>query len=334
MQSKQNDNDKQSHGDMTAFHLSHLGWCTLILSLASEASAFHSSVRQPFAMVGPPGAVRETGTDVYGRNNDGSKSPFSHRARDSSLLLTRLQYSDGNEELAALESLPTKDATWWNSLFPNQPEIADHEQDTVDEYLVFLDRRYRRMRSTEKEEETPKPFSAINWLMEGTPKSGDVLASLEEDALYVLGVAGLASHKLLQKHRLLPEESNTATSVRPKHLEVLSSDAIDIDPENDSPSNMFIKMVVVPVVRILYVVQRRKDLFVNAQIRRARSLLYTAARVVVKSLMYGPLSTAKAILEIGGGKQTMTVTLTVATTVFLLLRPVLKAAVTEGSYSP
>jgi hypothetical protein len=287
-------------------------------------------------MIGSPGALRETGTEFYGRGNDGSKSPFSLTARDSSLLLTRLQYSDGNEASAPLESLSTKDVKWWNSIFPNQPEIADNEQDTVDEYLEFLDRRYRRMHSTEKEEEKPKPFSAINWLLEGTPKRGEVLVSLqqEEDALYVLGVAGLASQKLLQKHHLLPEESNTATIVRPKPLEVVSSDVIDIDPENDSPSAMFIKMLVVPVVRILYVVQRRKELFFNAQMRRVRSVLSASARLVAKSLIYGPVSATKAVLEIGGGKQTIAVTLTVATTVLLLLRPVLKAAVTEGSYRP
>jgi hypothetical protein len=278
-----------------------------------------------------PGSLREDGTEF---GNDARKHSFTLHSRRSSSVSTRLQYRAGGGDATTLDSSSRVGSGWWNNIFPSQPEVSKGgEQDVVDEYLKFLDRRYRRLHSDEKEEENAKPFSAVSWLLQGSPNHSEVLVSQQqqEDALYVLGVAGLASEKLLQQHHLPVEtEPKTATTER-EALRPLFTDFIDVTLKNDSASAVFILKVVVPVIRVLYVAQRRKELLVDSQIQRFRSLLSTRAKSVAKSLILGPVTTMKAILEIGGGKKNIAVTLTAVSTALLLLSPVLKAAVTERS---
>jgi hypothetical protein len=268
-----------------------------------------------------PGSLRDDGTEFYRRGNDARKHSFTpHSRRFSSV-----QYRAGDDDATTLVSSRVGYG-WWNNMFPSQPEVSKGgDQDVVDEYLKFLDRRYRRLHSDEKGEENAKPFSAVEWLLQDSPNHSEVVVSQQqqEDALYVLGVAGLASEKLLQKH-CLPVETER------KRKTAVFTDAIDVTSENDS-AVFFIQKVVVPVLRVLYFVQRRKELFVNTQLRRFRSLLSTGAKSVAKSLILGPVTTMEAVLEIGGGKKNIALTLTAVSTVLLLIRPVLKAAVTEGS---
>jgi hypothetical protein len=312
--------------------LSRIGWVSLILSSASTASAFHSSAREPFAMIQTtsPGSLQEDCTEFYRRGSDARKHFSTPHSRKSSSVSTRLQYRDGNDNAPTVD-LSRVGSSWWSTIFASQPEASKGDQDVVDEYLEFLDRRYRRLHSDEKEEENVKPFSAVNWLRQGSPKLSEVIVSpqQQEDALYVLGVAGLASEKLLQKHSLPVEIEHKTGEPRASF-----TDVIDVTSENESASAVFIQKVMVPVLRVLYVAQRRKELFVNSQLRRFRSLLSRRAKSVAESLILGPVTTMNAVLEIGGGKKNIALTLAAVSTVLLLLHPVLQVAVTEGSVSP
>jgi hypothetical protein len=310
-----------------------------MVSLASKTSAFHSSaVREPMAMLASPGALREDSTEAYGVDIGSRMSPLSSRSRLYSVT-TRLQYRDEvHEGTTSMDFSSPAASKWWSSIFPSQPvDESNNEQDNVDDYLEFLDRRYNRLH---RNEETAKPFSAMNWLLQGpSPNRNDVVAThqQQEDALYVLGVAGLASEKLLQKH-YRPSHETTENKKEPtvrevsKWLDTMS--VVDAEVESDTPSTLFIKKFVVPMVRTFYIIQRRKELFLGRQTQRAKSGLATVARSAAKSLIHGPVATSKAVLEIGGGKKNIALTLTVASTVFLLLRPVFKAAVAEGSVRP
>merc|ERR1719343_1907905 len=89
--------------------------------------------------------------------------------------------------------------------------IGSDDQETVDAYLEFLERRYCRLHSDEKRhgnnnnnKKRAAPGSPGQQLADGRHTDGIAL-SRAHDALYVLGVAGLASEKLLR--RSSPRES-------------------------------------------------------------------------------------------------------------------------------
>jgi len=217
---------------------------------------------------------------------------------------------------------------WFNTIFPSSHRDEDDEQQSVDEYLEFLDRRYRRLHNTENE--GPKPFSALSWLKQSSPSRNEVIVTEQqkEDALYVLGVAGLASHKLLERHHLQVEEEKSGVHIQ---QEQKTLNVVDADLVQSGAAGLFIKKLIVPLLRVLYIIQRRKDTFVDAQVQHIKKFSRSAVQIVGKKLANGPLKTAKAIFEVGGGKKSVAVTVAAACTLFLLLRPILQAVVTEGA---
>jgi len=72
----------------------------------------------------------------------------------------------------------------------------EEQQYALDQYLESIDRRYKRRRQNQKERKT-----------EGISISNVLPPRVENDALTVFGLAGLASVQLLQKHKL-PIPSN------------------------------------------------------------------------------------------------------------------------------
>lgn len=281
-------------------------------------------------MLGSRTRVRDTSTDSYG-------SPKTTNSRQE-ILSTRLQYRDGNEDPFSARSLVSY--RWWNSLFSSTkssggPAAVDTtEQDTVDDYLEFLDRRYRRLHD-EDEKEEPKPFSALNWLLQGDDEKIIASQQQQEDALYVLGVAGLASQKLLQKHPHIPSNNNRPAIQEASSPVIDALDALDASvEESTSLGHIMVRKFLVPFVKLLYFIERRKQMFVNVQMKRARGLIKSAARSSVRALVYGPKNVGNAILEIGGGKRNVVSTFAFATSVVLLAQPVLQAIITESSVNP
>ncbi|CAJ1953320.1 unnamed protein product [Cylindrotheca closterium] len=289
----------------------------LLLSLSSSSSAFHSSRREPFAMLYRRD-VRDTSTDFY------RESTSSHPRQAPTT--SRLQYSDGNEE----DSSSTREPVWWNGLFTPQSDTIN-EQDSVDKYLEFLHKRYDRLHE-EKEEENP--LSAMNWLLQGSPK-GEVLASKQqkEDALYVLGVAGLASQKLLQKHPQLvdaKQDSDIRVMSRPP-APIEALDTIVTSAEDVTFGHLVIKRVLVPFVKVLYFVHRQKQLFLDVQLSRAKGHATNLTKKVVRSLIYAPVRITKSIIDFGGGRASIGSTLALASAMFVLLRPLLQGLLSEGT---
>lgn len=301
--------------------LTRLGLMSMVLSFTSQASAFQSARNMHVAMPAEPGIF---GTDSTHRNGAGQ-----HRRKATSVL-TRLQYRDGSDE-----SDSTSRFGWFNTIFSNSHQDEANEQDSVDEYLEFLDKRYRRLH-TEEQEEPAKPFSAINWLKQGSPTRNDMIATQqqEEDALYVLGVAGLASQKLLHRHHLQVEGSGNTAVADPPASHGSKMDFVDADIVPSGPVQVLIKRVLVPLIRVLYISQRRKEIFVSNQLQRVRSVSTSALRSMGKTFAQGPINVIRTLLDLGGGKRTVTVTLTTLATVFLVLQPILQAAMTEGTVGP
>lgn len=97
-------------------------------------------------------------------------------------------------------------------------EQQDKQQYVLDEYLELIDRRYKRLHEDEQSSSLSSSkathenggfTNALQWLKHSSDSS--TLSEIEkqrqkDDAIYVLGLAGLASKKLLQKHHLpIPE---------------------------------------------------------------------------------------------------------------------------------
>lgn len=132
---------------------------------------------------------------------------------------TALAYSNGIQNTET----PTR-GSFWSSMFPPSRRQVS-EQDGVDEYLEFLDRRYNRLRVDEKES-SPVRISAWGWLMDDNNKPNPIAEKSrkrQNDALYALGVAELASEKLLQKRPISIGRKNATPSLgglfgQPKNL--------------------------------------------------------------------------------------------------------------------
>lgn len=218
---------------------------------------------------------------------------------------TKLRYSDGIEESAGAEqtqTLPTaRIGTWWSNVFAPKSEKTDDSQQVVDEYLEFLDRRYHRLHDEETEvKQANKKFSVLGWLKE-TQKQ-DAVTDPCEDALYVLGVAEMASQKLLQKHRSLPQKSGVvietkATRVKRNgaHLSILN--------------------------RMNNVKFQAKGL-ASLRVYKPLKVLLSSMSALVRR---GPVKTMVALWNFGGGKDTIALGVSVLTIAFFLLRPLLEA---------
>jgi len=301
-----------------------------VITLSSQASAFQSSsdsrtVAQ--SMVSSHGFSRDEFPSRFGR-----PSSVSPGVRRPSLISTRLQYRDGDDETL------TTSRSWWKNIFQaSKQEPGNQQQDNVDDYLEFLDRRYRRIHSNERKTKSAAPFSALNWLRQGSPSRGDVATSSsqqqqQQDALYVLGVAGLASERLLQKHHLVSQQKDLA-----QRKAIHESKVMDVEAEviaKDGASAMLIKKLMVPLIRIVYIAHRRKDLFVAAQLTKARGVCGSAIRKTGKYLANGSVATAKTLFEFGGGRKSLTLTFMAVTSFFLVFRPILQAAIAEATVSP
>jgi len=235
------------------------------------------------------------------------------------------------------------------------------EQENVDAYLEFLDRRYRRLHSDdEKEANTQsdslaskkgKSFSAMDWLTSGGKNSDKTDSATsqqqqQQDALYVLGVAGLASQKLLQKHHLLTttaKPSGKAKSILPDasaamdkvvELKEQIDDAIEV---NDSSKELKTKInhavvhnVLLPVLRVMYVAQRQKQLFLNMVQRGVVQMASKATDGLVNTLSQGPRAVLNAVLSLCGGKQNIVRTMAIGYATIVVFRPLLRAVFADG----
>lgn len=290
------------------------------------------------------------------------------RKQQPSSTLTQLQYSNDISSDVPLEP------SWWMKIFTaSQSSASDsstitqttssvsesEEQDSVDAYLEFLDRRYRRLHCDDKEEgthkvkvqqdssilKTTKPFSAMDWLMKGNGSNdSDALATTrqeQEDALYVLGVAGLASQKLLQKHHLpttrnqQSEVPSAATIDKVVELKEQIDDAIEVnDLSNDTllktEYTLVVNNVLLPILRVLYLVQRQKHLLYQKVNRGFRAIATEATNGVISTFSQGPKSFMNTLLSIGGGKRNILRTIAVGYATVLVFQPLLHAVFAEG----
>jgi hypothetical protein len=333
----------------------------LVVAILSVATAFNNratniGTSSVFDAHTARPSSRRTSTGMYGSRVQSLSSPLSssQTKRKHTSIRSRLQFSDNSSPDTTIE------ASWWRRLFGStlaspkaisspSPEATsiDQEQENVDAYLEFLDRRYRRIHSDDEKEtkvqSDTKSFSAMDWL---TSKSSETDSTTleqqqQQDALYVLGVAGLASQKLLQKHHLLTTNQAKLTSAESSaamdkvvELKELIDDAIEVNDPSKSLKTMInhavVNNVLLPVLRVVYLAQRQKQLFVNMFQRGLMQLVSKATDGLKDTLSQGPRSVLNAVLTICGGKRNILRTMAVGYATLILFRPVLRIVFADG----
>jgi len=244
----------------------------------------------------------------------------------------------------------------------SSPDISspsmNEEQENVDAYLEFLDRRYRRLHCDDREEENlkvtqrdssrsnmGKTFSAMDWLVNGGKSNANEVSSSreqQEDALYVLGVAGLASQKLLQKHHRMAT-TNSARQSREQgspdaienvvELKEQADDAMEVDDTKSLKTEInhfIVKKFVLPIVRVIYFAQVQKRMILKMIQQPVTSFATKATDGLVKTFLQGPKSVLNVILTIGGGRQNILRTIAVGYATMIVFRPLLHAIFAEG----
>ncbi len=274
----------------------------------------------------------------YGRSyygtvaTDSSRGANSHRVSQNFPLLrsrttTNLFFRQGDQEDSDERKKDHRDAAqlysrrfsrWWNSIRRGNAEPDDATK-LVDDYLEFLDRRYHRLH--DKQSSKGVKFSALNWLMEKPTITEDEKA----DALFVLGLAELASDRLLEKHHIavprdhkaVPQQvgSKSASSQVVVEAELVETSA---DVTGSSP------FVSLPG-EVLRKIGAGRQQLITIQARQLRA----AVVLLMKTLISLPGKTLRALWHLGGGKKTLTLTGCALITAVVVVRPVVQALVKQ-----
>jgi hypothetical protein len=180
--------------------------------------------------------------------------------------------------------------------------------------------RFSRLHGEEsKSEATAGAFSALNWLKLSDPVAEAASSQqVQEDALYVMGVAGLASKKLLHKHQIPIDSSKELKSAGAAPLTV---EAV----QDEGPIEaMICKHGIASSARNIL-----------SRIGNARRSLHQFQGRKLKQIgsaaLKAPVFVTKKLVDMGGGKQNIkyTLALTVALT-FVLVRPAAQFIANEG----
>ena len=280
------------------------------------------------ALTNPRPIVRFPGTLLSDSTNSNVHYTRVTLARPFETASTQLPYSQcddaeddhrRNEHLSAVDGLRTRLSGWWATMI--QPVIVpvgdEAEQRKVDDYLEFLDKRYHRLHDVKESRVVLKPAKAFpvwDWLMDTSDRESSYDAKQsQDDALFVLGVAELASTRLLQKHHI-PVEA------------VLSQPAIDtvaytVPVKSTTRSGLFGPAPTLVSSSIVDQMRARRRSLIVFQEKQLKRLIAFSVMLVVNAPSKLTHMT-KAIWNHGGGKKTIALSLSMLTACFFLLRPV------------
>jgi hypothetical protein len=260
----------------------------LLMASAQLASAFSTS--------------RSPGTSFYTAQT--RRTPIS----------TRLLYRDGDEldiEMREQDKTTSTNA-WWNPFAATALKSQTATSD-VDEYLEFLERRYQRLH--EDQGRTEVKFSALKWLKQ---EDGELNQQQHENVLYALGVAGLASERLLHKHQ-------------PHQLKSYEPAAVDVQVVKTASTKPQAPVLATLVAARLSPAFRKLMLQRKLLIRYQSLKLKAFATMLLKAAINMPVKASKSLLKMSGGKRNLIYTASLMATVFVvLLRPVVQTIVSEG----
>ena len=252
---------------------------------------------------------------------------------------------DGHEHASSLKVEESEAMRWWQSVLKPAPTASpkDEEQQVVDEYLEFLNRRYQRLHANERR--TPQPaqkFSALKWLT--ADKADPVTEQQQDDALYVLGVADLASERLLQKHQAAMQQQkkkpqqavDTPAVNEPEDIIVIDA-VVEEDTSHDVATTdgfpkqarqiLLLSTFAQAFRSVAKGVGARRRALIAYQNRKLWSALAAAAKAAVST----PTKALVMLWHMGGGKRTIALTASAFFTVFMVIRPFAEAMLQDAS---
>ena len=164
--------------------------------------------------------------------------------------------------------------------------------------------------------------------MDAFPTDATHVQHNHEDALYVLGVAGLASKKLLQKHHIPIAEASSIPNNEQVQQDASSSfkdgksKAIDVG-FTAIPSTPLTETFVQAFLRV----SKSRKAFIRYQSSRIRAAFLLLIR--------GPIQMIRSFWKFGGGKDNIakTVSITIAS-VYIVFRMVAYVIANEGMNLP
>jgi hypothetical protein len=166
-------------------------------------------------------------------------------------------------------------------------------------------------------------LSAWKWLKHDPLEGAELLTQQQqqEDALYVLGVAGLASKRLLQKHHL---PAPTEASVPLECVDIAeATQVVDVSvvPSSTAPTKLMLHKQA--VAKALHRLSKSRMALHKYQSKQLRSMASFCVR--------GPIRLCQSLWRWGGGQDNVVRTLTLTAAVMLVLvRPLLQIVASES----
>jgi len=210
-----------------------------------------------------------------------------------------------------------------------EPTQQESKQEKVDEYLEWLDKRYHRLHDEETKDAQKSKFSAWNWLTEQENKEIVQGKSSNENALYVLGVAELASKRLLKKHRLPIRDGPPLSTESGVVIEAIATSTPEV-LQTEQSSMVAEKTAVSPVVEAGTAVVNKVVGSRRAILRYQARKLSSFFKFVLNSLAKTPKACAE-LWKLGGGRKPVTLTLSFAAAFLIVARPIAQAVVRDAA---
>lgn len=302
-----------------------------LLALITPSLGFSLVGNRPEFLFGT-GVTRTGPNDSLTRLNY-RNSHENERTDSKDLLRTRPQSSNTRKQ----QRKPFIQA----SVSSSSPENYYSDETTrkeVDEYLEFLDRRYNRMHKSDNNARTThyskKQFPVLTWLFH--ENSGSIANNEDENhdnALYALGVAGLASERLLQKHGVALHKHSI---VHPAAIANNNENGVVVEVEHSNSHRMPLPLLnkIVAAFTATWIYHTHRQVMVRQRLL-FRALSRKTRQVAASALASLPESTAalvKALWKAGGGKHS--IKLAAATLCFLLLyiaKPLVKGVLSTST---
>mmetsp|Transcript_372 Transcript_372/g.509 ORF Transcript_372/g.509 Transcript_372/m.509 type:complete len:347 (-) Transcript_372:273-1313(-) len=309
-----------------------IGWASMLLAVSGVSAFGTTTCNIPVGTT----CQRTEYTGFYGISTSSTSRKHAQQSGRSPYRSSRSSKSQMQLHMSTEDNVSSTESNvftqlWSNVLTRGHPEPTQQEskQEKVDEYLEWLDKRYHRLHDEEKKDAQKPKFSAWNWLTEQENKEVVQGKSSNEDALYVLGVAELASKRLLKKHRLPIRDGPPLSTESGVVIEAIATSTPEF-LQTEQPSMVAEKTAVSPVVEA-------GTAMVNKVVGSRRAILRYQARklssffkFVLNSLAKTPKACAE-LWKLSGGRKPVTLTLSFAAAFLIIARPIAQAVVRDAA---
>jgi len=244
------------------------------------------------------------------------------------LSLSRLNYrNNGNADDHSNErtAIKSTNGRWVKPVVKATSKDYGYEEDTsrkVDEYLEFLDKRYNRMRGSD----VPQPKHSLHLMKWIRAEEHDSMEENPSNSLYALGVAGLASERLLQKQGVhlrlcsIIETTPEPSSVVVEHVsEGTSADGMSLT------FNKIFASFTAKFIALHRQWRVRRDWLLRSLSRKTRA----SAKAALKAFPKTAAELTRTMIKAGGGERNLKVaaTFTCAFAIYIA-HPLAKSAIT------